>query len=707
METAVPSGRPSGQDALRPGSQSSSAWKAWKFAAREIFFGPRGIIKMSHLWLPLSFILLGDEADGLKAAFGASLAIIIAVLAKVQFSIQVNDLSDRKRDQEAGKKRWVGFLSKPAGVLVAALFLTAGLTVVLLRAGSLQTILAYSATVLLAVAYSSRPLRFKERGALGLLVYALSATIIYVVVPWTWLGAGFWLLIVLAAAVGADKWVQIHFHQVDDYQADLKTETRTYAVQAGLGRARSSLKWASLIASLCMLGLVASVIFLVGRALGRAVIVLILGAVVLAAVKITTAKFKDRPWAGSSTFTRELPWIYLGLSTFTFFVLPPVLFFFSARQEPRLWIFVVLSLFSLAGNSWQFLRLPNRGLSAKALLQTLRRAARLYIRNRSLRALMQILAFLWRKAAGQSPPIIVSLAVTYHCPCRCPPCYSAVEGRSIRRELTTGEFMAVLDQVKAMGALQVLFTGGEPLLRRDIFDLVAYAHRLGFLTRISTNGYLLTSECAAKLKRAGLNQCCISIDETDPAAHDRLRGRPGTFARAEKAFGYLRRCSIDRKMLVYATHQKIAAGLECFIELGRKLKVNSYHFNIPFITGRWADSFPEVLSKKEMADLRGYLKYSFLTVEFPTPETNCCAYEGSMLGINPAGEVTPCPCVPFSMGNVGREPLSAIWRRHVSALRPESRGRCPLNDRHDRKLLQEHCASVLAGSASRPSSDTE
>jgi len=171
METAVPSGRPSGQDAFRPGPQSRSAWKAWKFAAREILYGPRGIIKMSHLWLPLSFILLVDEADGLKAAFGASLAIIIAVLAKVQFSIQVNDLSDRKEDQEAGKKRWVGFLSKPAGVLVAALFLTAGLAVVFLRAGYLPTILAYSATVLLAVAYSSRPLRFKERGILGLLAY--------------------------------------------------------------------------------------------------------------------------------------------------------------------------------------------------------------------------------------------------------------------------------------------------------------------------------------------------------------------------------------------------------------------------------------------------------------------------------------------------------------------------------------------------------
>jgi 4-hydroxybenzoate polyprenyltransferase len=313
-------------------------------------------MKMSHLWLPLSLLLLADAAGGLKAAFRASLAIVLAVLAKVQFSIQINDLSDRKEDQEAGKKRWGSALSKSAAVLVAALFLTAGLAVVLLTARSLSTILAYSAAVLLAVAYSLKPLRFKERGVLGLLVYTLSAVSIYVLVPWTWLRAGFWPLIVLAAAVGSDKWVQIHFHQVVDYHADIKTETRTYAVQAGLGRARSSLKWASLLASFCLLGVAAAIVLLVGRALGRAVALLVLGAAVLAAVKVITAKSKDHPWAGPAVFTRELPWIYLGLSTFTFFVLPPVLFFFSARQDPRLWILAALSLFSLAGNSWQFLR---------------------------------------------------------------------------------------------------------------------------------------------------------------------------------------------------------------------------------------------------------------------------------------------------------------------------------------------------------------
>jgi len=335
-----------------------------------------------------------------------------------------------------------------------------------------------------------------------------------------------------------------------------------------------------------------------------------------------------------------------------------------------------------------------RVLSLKSSLDTLWRAVRLYVLNRSFPALIQALSFFWRKASGQAPPITACLAVTYRCPCQCPQCYSSVEGRTIRRELSTQECLRALDQLKAIGTLQVIFSGGEPLLRQDIFDLVAHAHRIGLLTRMSTNGHLLTRACAAKLKRAGLNQCGISIDDVDPDVNDRLRCMPGTFARALQGFGYLREFHIDRRMLVYASHANVAAGLERFIELGRTLKVNSYSFNIPFIIGRLAGTSQEMLSEKEMASLRRLQKYSSVSIEFLTPETNCCSYDKKILSINPLGEVNPCPAVPFTLGNVNDEPLAAIWRRHVSALRLESRGRCPLNDPGDRERLRAHCASV-------------
>jgi len=340
--------------------------------------------------------------------------------------------------------------------------------------------------------------------------------------------------------------------------------------------------------------------------------------------------------------------------------------------------------------------LLERFISLRASLWMLKRVARLYIRNHSLRAFFQAFSFLWRKAARKFPPRMTSLAVTYRCPLQCPQCYSAVKGRNIRREMSTSEFLRVLDQLKALGAVQLIFSGGEPLLREDIFDLVAYAHRLGLLTRLSTTGHLLTRESTAKLKKAGLNQCGISIDEVDPAAHDKLRGQPGSFSRAVQGFGYLRQYGIDRKMLVYVTHAKLAAGIERFVDLGEKLGVNSYQFNFPYIIGRWADSFQEVLSEGEMVIFRRLLKYHSVSMEFPTSKAKCSAIDRSCVSINPMGDVYPCPAVPFPLGNVGDEPLAAIWRRHVTAAQLELRGRCPLNDRREREHLRTHCASVLA-----------
>ncbi len=339
---------------------------------------------------------------------------------------------------------------------------------------------------------------------------------------------------------------------------------------------------------------------------------------------------------------------------------------------------------------------PERLLSLRVSLNALRRATRLYMLNHSPRAFLQASSFLVRKAAGRIPPINVVMAVTYRCQCQCPHCYASIEGRSVGRELSTVEFLSVLNQLKALGVLQVLFTGGEPLLRPDIFDLIAHARRIGLLTRLSTNGYLLDRACAARLKRAGLIHCGISIDEVDPSLHDRFRMLPGCHARALHAFAHLREYHIDRRMLVHTSHAKIAAGLECFVELAKSLKVNSCFFVIPYAIGRWDGAYQEVLSEGEMTSLRRLQKYRDVAIEFPTPETNCCAYDKTILNINPMGEVSLCPAAPFSLGNVCDKPLADIWQCHVSALRLESRGRCPLNDPLERERMRAHCASVLS-----------
>ena len=331
-------------------------------------------------------------------------------------------------------------------------------------------------------------------------------------------------------------------------------------------------------------------------------------------------------------------------------------------------------------------------------LRAVRRVMRLYRANLAPRAGLQVLRHLRKKIAGLSPIPTVFLSVTYRCQARCPHCYAVAEGRDAAAELTTAEWRLVLERVRAAGALQTFFTGGEPLLREDLPDLVAHAHRQGLLTRVFTNGYLLTPKVIARLKRAGLTQCCVSIDDADPDAHDRLRGLPGSFARAVEALARLREEGIDRRILVYASHDKIPAGLERLIALGASLGVASVHINIPFAVGRWDANDAVVLSAAEMESLRALVRrHPRVTIEFPQPDTSCCGLAGKIACVNTRGEVLLCAAVPFPIGFLAEESFDEIWGRHPRTSGPQWRGSCPLNCAEGRSLLEEQARMLRAG----------
>lgn len=339
----------------------------------------------------------------------------------------------------------------------------------------------------------------------------------------------------------------------------------------------------------------------------------------------------------------------------------------------------------------------NLSPSLKEAVNTFYRATRLYGTNRSLRAYAQAGSYIYRQLKGQAPLITVTLAPTFRCQGSCVHCFAAVKGRDRSDEMSTEELKGAIDQLRALGSLLIIFSGGEALLREDIFDLIAHAHDIGLLTRISTNGYLLTRERVAELKRAGLNQCGVSIDDADPATHDHLRGLPGCFERAVQGLRYLHDYKINSKILVVASRRNVTEGLERIIDLGRKLQVFSIYILIPVAAGRWADAPDEVLSEEEMARVRKLYDFKFVHFELHTPESMCCAYNKSIIYVGATGDVTPCPFIPYEMGNIRKEPLADIWRRHVAALRLECRGGCPMNDEKARRALRSHTEFVKAG----------
>ena len=126
---------------------------------------------------------------------------------------------------------------------------------------------------------------------------------------------------------------------------------------------------------------------------------------------------------------------------------------------------------------------------------------------------------------GQGKPLWLVLELTYRCPLKCPWCSNPVDyARDGEAELSTAEWKRVLREGRELGALQLGFTGGEPLLRDDLEELVADASTLGYYTNLITSGVGLSEERLIALKAAGLNQIQLSLQSSERELTDTLVG---------------------------------------------------------------------------------------------------------------------------------------------------------------------------------------
>lgn len=121
-----------------------------------------------------------------------------------------------------------------------------------------------------------------------------------------------------------------------------------------------------------------------------------------------------------------------------------------------------------------------------------------------------------------TPPYWLLAELTYRCPLHCAFCYNPINYDSIRNELTTGEWIDVMRQARAMGAVQLGFSGGEPLMRDDLEELVIEAHKLGFYTNLITSGIGMTEKRIAALKEGGLDHIQLSFQDSTKELNDFL-----------------------------------------------------------------------------------------------------------------------------------------------------------------------------------------
>lgn len=129
------------------------------------------------------------------------------------------------------------------------------------------------------------------------------------------------------------------------------------------------------------------------------------------------------------------------------------------------------------------------------------------------------------------PPLIVSFAITRECNLRCQHCYTQASDSPHPDELTTTEAERVIDEIRQVGAHWLIFDGGEPLMRDDMYGLIAYAKEAGLVPILNTNATLLSTEVAAKLKKAGIATLVISIHGAKAKTHDDFCRIEGTWER--------------------------------------------------------------------------------------------------------------------------------------------------------------------------------
>jgi len=197
-------------------------------------------------------------------------------------------------------------------------------------------------------------------------------------------------------------------------------------------------------------------------------------------------------------------------------------------------------------------------------------------------------------------PVIV-WNVTRRCNLRCVHCYSHSEDRSYDGELSFDEGKALIDDLAEFGSPVVLFSGGEPLIRKDILELIRHAADRGRRAVVSTNGTLITRPLAEKLKEIGLSYVGISLDGLEKV-HDAFRGFPGTFRRVMAAIGHCQDVGlkVGLRFTINRRNFQDIPGIFDLVEERRIPRICFYHL---VYAGRGTDLVEEDLDHGQTRDV--------------------------------------------------------------------------------------------------------
>ncbi len=278
-------------------------------------------------------------------------------------------------------------------------------------------------------------------------------------------------------------------------------------------------------------------------------------------------------------------------------------------------------------------------------------------------------------------PLLVLWEITRACELACTHCRAEAHPGRDPEELSTAEAMGLLTEIRAMGTPLVVLTGGDPLLRPDVLELVAAGEERGLrmtMTPSVTSG--LTTGKLDALKAAGLCRLAVSLDSAVPSVHDGMRGYPGTFDRTLEIMHHCREIGLSLQVnttVTRTTRGSLRQLPPLLADVG--IDLWSVFFLVP--TGR--AQFDEVPSAEEMEEDFAVLYEAARTWGLTVKATEAPHYRRyaltqhdrsgrpPMAGVNDGngilfvdhrGEVFPSGFLPVSAGNVRTESLRAIYR---------------------------------------------
>ena len=285
-------------------------------------------------------------------------------------------------------------------------------------------------------------------------------------------------------------------------------------------------------------------------------------------------------------------------------------------------------------------------------------------------------------------PILGEIAVTWKCNNACRFCYAGC-GKDFRagtpravsgadgKEMSLREVKRILEIFKEEARIPFFsFTGGEPLLRPDLEEMIRHARRLGLQVNLVTNGTLADPRRARSLFDAGLRTAQVSVESADPQVHDDLTHSPGAWRRTLDGIKALQEAgvSVQTNTTVTRLTAPVMDGMPAFL---RSLGVRRFAMNL-YIPGAGVAHDDLFLPYSQAGDVidrvRAAARSEGLVFYWYSPIPHChyntiarglgnksCAAMDGLLSVSPAGDVLPCSSYPLAMGNLLEKDFRSIW----------------------------------------------